>query len=398
MQEDARDNNFGTPGAGFQQSGRLMERDVGLMRRCLELARSAEGRTSPNPMVGAVIVDESGEVVGEGFHAKAGDAHAEVVAFSQAGERARGGTLYVNLEPCSHFGRTPPCADAVITGGIKRVVAAMVDPNPKVAGSGFQKLKDSGIELLVGVLEREANWLNRGFLKVKTEGRPWVCLKIAATLDGRIADRYSKSQWITGPEARRFVHNLRNKFDCVLVGAGTARADNPNLNVRDIENSRDPKRAVVDSNLSVTSNSALCREGTGGDTILFCKAGSVPKHGSPYPSHVSVVSVPTNDSDSGLDLTRVLRELACRDVSTVLCEGGSRLAGSLLQADLVDELYWISAPKLLLDSEAKPAIAIDKAVALDSIDSWEIIETELLVNDTVTRLTSRSRKSQQTLC
>jgi|AGTN01.1.fsa_nt_gi riboflavin biosynthesis protein RibD len=366
------------------------EHDVLFMRRCLDLAARAEGRTSPNPMVGAVIVDESGTIVGEGFHSKAGEAHAEVVAFQQAGERAKGGTLYVNLEPCSHFGRTPPCADAVIASGVTRVVAAMVDPNPKVAGSGFQKLRDHGIELVIGVLEREGRWLNRGFLKVKTEGRPWVCLKIAATLDGRIADRFSKSQWITGPEARRFVHELRNKFDCVLVGAGTARADNPTLNVRDIENSRDPKRAVVDSSLSVTPNATLCREGTGGDTILFCRADSVLERGTPYASHVSVVSVQTDESGSGLDLNKVLAELTNRDVSTVLCEGGSQLAGSLLEANLVDELYWISAPKLLLDAESKPAIAVGKAIALDSIREWKLIGNEKLANDLVIHLTSPS--------
>lgn len=376
MKQDAKEN--------FEQ------RDVAFMQRCLELAATAEGRTSPNPMVGAVILDESGTVVGEGFHSKAGEPHAEVIAFAQAGERARGGTLYVNLEPCSHFGRTPPCADAVIASGIKRVVAAMVDPNPKVAGSGFQKLKDQGIQVLIGILEREATWLNRGFLKVKTEGRPWVCLKIAATLDGRIADRFSKSQWITGPEARRFVHELRNKFDCVLVGAGTARADDPTLNVREIENSRDPKRAVVDTNLSVTPNAVVCRKGTGGDTILFCKAESVLKHGSPYPSHVSIVSVPANESGSGLDLNKVLSELANRDVSTVLCEGGSQLAGALLEANLIDELYWITAPKLLLDSQSKPAIAVNKPVSLDSINSWNLIGTEKLANDLVTHLTSPS--------
>lgn len=387
--------SFDVPEKPVDAKRSFEERDVQLMQRCLELAARAEGRTSPNPMVGAVIVDESGTVVGEGFHEKAGEAHAEVVAFAEAGERAKGGTLYVNLEPCSHFGRTPPCADAVIASGVKRVVAAMIDPNPKVAGSGFQKLKDHGIELVIGVLEREATWLNRGFLKVKTEGRPWVCLKIAATLDGRIADRFSKSQWITGPEARRFVHELRNRFDCVLIGARTARIDNPTLNVREIQNCRDPKRAVVDTNLSVGPDASLCKEGTGGDTILFCTEEAGAERGTLYPSHVSLVPVtlsPSTSSATGsrLDLNRILIELASRDVSTVLCEGGSQLAGSLLEANLVDELYWITAPKLLLDVASKPAIGVDRAVSLDSIHDWKLISTEKLANDLVAHLTSPS--------
>ncbi|MBZ0186200.1 MAG: bifunctional diaminohydroxyphosphoribosylaminopyrimidine deaminase/5-amino-6-(5-phosphoribosylamino)uracil reductase RibD, partial [Candidatus Obscuribacterales bacterium] len=192
------------------------EADAIIMQQCLALARSVEGRTAPNPMVAAIVLDENAEVVGRGCHERTGMPHAERNALLQAGDRARGGTIYVSLEPCCHQGKTPPCTDALIESGVKKVVAAMEDPNPKVSGKGFSILKDNGIEVVENVLSEEAAWLNRGFISGITRGRPWLLLKMAMTLDGRIADRNGQSRWITGPEARAYVHDLRNRFDAVL--------------------------------------------------------------------------------------------------------------------------------------------------------------------------------------
>ncbi|MBX9880029.1 MAG: bifunctional diaminohydroxyphosphoribosylaminopyrimidine deaminase/5-amino-6-(5-phosphoribosylamino)uracil reductase RibD [Candidatus Obscuribacterales bacterium] len=327
--------------------------DIVHMLSCLELASKATGRTSPNPMVGSVIVDATGKVVGSGFHEKAGTPHAEVHAIKEAGDAARGGTLYVNLEPCCHHGRTPPCSEAVIASGVKRVVIGMGDPNPKVAGGGIKQLNDAGIETRVGVLEDECQWLNRAFVKRIKTGLPWVCLKLATTLDGRIADRHGNSRWITGAEARAHVHQLRNEYDAVMVGAHTAIKDDPQLNVRDIRGSRDPVRVIVDSKLKLDPAMKVFQKTTGGKTIIFCSEESL--RDNKIFSDVEIVAVKSNAA--GLDLQLVLRGLLERDVQSVLCEGGSRLAGSLLESGLVDEVQWLIAPKIISDANSIPAVA-----------------------------------------
>ena len=369
-----------------EQDQRLV--DEGYIRRCLELARKAEGRTAPNPMVGSVTLDAGGNKVGEGYHHAAGQPHAEVLALNEAGARAIGGTLYVSLEPCCHQGRTPPCTERIIASGVRRVVFATQDPNPLVAGKGREKLQSAGLQVEHSCLEREARFLNRGFIKKMKTGFPWLTLKVATTLDGKIADRYGKSQWITGPDSRREVHKLRDALDCVLIGAGTARADNPSLNVRDLEDSRNPLRAVVDPSLTLAPDAKIYDSSTGGDTIVFClkKAKTAADGSRKYPDTVELVALDKVDfveeettsksKRTLLNLTGGLRHLAERGIMTVLCEGGGHLAGSLLSQGLVDEIYWFIAPKILADSEALCAVEFDAPRSLD--DSQQFVFEDLL--------------------
>lgn len=355
--------------------------DRDMMLRCIALARKAEGRTSPNPMVGAVVLDRHGNVVGEGFHPKAGMPHAEVFAFDEAKEKSVGGTLYVNLEPCSHFGRTPPCADRVIASGVTRVVVGMVDPNPKVAGSGIKKITESGIKVDYSELEKECQTLNRAFVKRISSGLPWLTLKMACTLDGRIADRAGKSRWISGAEARAFVHTLRNTSDCVLIGGTTASADDPELNVRDLENSRDPHRAIIDPQLQICPDlrlfhsakpellTAVFYDGTKAKNIDRFTSQSEP----PGTSNCKLVDMQTLPKEN-TDLKNVLLWLAQNGIQTVLCEGGGRLAAALLKEKLVDEVCWILAPKFFADSEAKSVLASDSSVLI--ADAFELVDAE----------------------
>jgi diaminohydroxyphosphoribosylaminopyrimidine deaminase/5-amino-6-(5-phosphoribosylamino)uracil reductase len=366
--------------------------DLDFMTLCLTQARQAEGRTAPNPMVGAIVVSVDGVVVGKGFHRSAGLEHAEVVALNEAKEAARGGTLYVNLEPCNHFGRTPPCAPLVIESGIKRVVIGMLDPHEIVAGAGIKALEEAGLDVVVGVLEDECRFLNRAFVKSVTEKKPWTILKMATTLDGKIADRNGKSRWVTGTEARQYVHNLRNKVDCVLVGRRTVDLDDPVLSVRDVLRGRDPRRAVLDSHLSTARESKIYKNTSGGPTTIFCLAEAAMqleqqseqnvassvsrsqtktqdktavKAAGPFPAHVSLVTAPKSDDESGLDLNVVFSSLFEQGVHSLLCEGGSVLAASLLKANLIDEVHWIIAPKIIGDVKAQASISSSKMVDLD---------------------------------
>jgi len=335
------------------------ELDQHYMRRCIELARKAEGRSSPNPLVGAVVLDQQGNFAGEGFHPKAGQPHAEVFALDQAGENARGGTLYVNLEPCCHFGKTPPCADRVIASGISRVVYGLQDPNPKVLGGGLEKLRQANIQVDGPLLEAECAKLNRAFIKRITKGMPWVALKIASTLDGRIADRYSKSQWITGAESRKYVHELRNRFDCVFVGTNTVIQDNPSLTVRNLPDSRNPHRAVLDANLRIPASSKVFDCAQGVRTFLFTRKESIASLNSTKDKekyNENIEMIPVAMLDSKVKLEECLSYLSLQGVLTVLCEGGGKLAASLLESNLVDELFWFCAPKLLIDEDARPSL------------------------------------------
>jgi diaminohydroxyphosphoribosylaminopyrimidine deaminase/5-amino-6-(5-phosphoribosylamino)uracil reductase len=238
------------------------------------LAKKAQGRTNPNPMVGAILVRD-GSIVGEGYHKKAGTPHAEVHALNAAGEQARGSVLYVTLEPCSHFGRTPPCAEAVVKAGVKRVVAAILDPNPKVAGRGIEILKKAGVQTKVGVLENEARRLNEVFFKYIKTGLPFVALKTAMSLDGKIAAGSGDSKWITNERSREYVHYLRNVYDAILVGIGTVLKDNPRLNTRlDILDKRDLVRVVIDGNLDIPYDSNIVQTAGEQRTIVFTSAAS----------------------------------------------------------------------------------------------------------------------------
>ena len=316
--------------------------DHAFMARALALAAQGLNTTTPNPRVGCVLT-LGGELVGEGFHVRAGAPHAEVLALAQAGDRARGATAYVTLEPCDHHGRTPPCVDALIAAGVARVVAAMTDPNPMVAGRGLIRLAAAGIQVEQGLLASAAEELNIGFVSRMTRGRPWVHLKVAASLDGKTALSNGESQWITGPDARRDGHQWRARSCAILTGAGTVRDDDPQLTVREVECARVPMRVVVDGGLT-TPPTARLLDGTG-PVLIFHARGDAGRIAALAARGAEVIECA--DTEGRVDLARMLRTLASRGVNELLVEGGARLNGALLEARCVDELLMYFAPTLL---------------------------------------------------
>lgn len=310
------------------------------MRQALALAARGRGFVEPNPLVGAVLLDAAGQVVGEGWHQKYGGPHAEVHALAAAGDRARGGTLIVTLEPCCHHGKTPPCTDAVLKAGVRRVVAAMADPFPKVDGGGLKRLREAGLEVHVGLCEPEAKRLNAPYLKLLRTGRPWVHLKWAMTLDGKIATRTGDSKWISSDESRRRVHDLRGRMDAILVGRGTVRADDPLLTVRP-PGPRIPARVVVSATGELPETCRLLATAADAPVILFT-AQANPEWAA---SGADVVTLPR--SDTGLSVDAILDDLGRRRFTNILMEGGARLLGSFLDAGAVDEFHVFVAPKLV---------------------------------------------------
>jgi len=305
-------------------------------------------------MVGAVIVGD-GRVVAEGFHERVGGPHAEVNALRRAGESARGATLYVSLEPCNHYGRTPPCTEAIMAAGIRRVVIGMADPNPKVTGGGADRLRRAGIDVTVGAVEEEYQRLNQPFLKWVTLGRPYVTLKCAATLDGRMATRTGDSRWVTGERSRRLVHELRGAVDAVLVGIGTALADDPLLTARlGRKKVRQPLRIVLDTHGRLPAASQLVKTARQSPVLVAC-AETVPKEIRErfLSQGVDVVGLPTVEP-AGLDLGALLDELGRRSVTSVLVEGGARVHGAFLDGALADDFYFFYAPKILGDALGVP--------------------------------------------
>jgi len=323
--------------------------DAAYMRRALRLAARAAGRTSPNPLVGAVIVRD-GEVVGEGYHRAAGEPHAEVNALSKAKDRARGATLYVNLEPCAHQGRTPPCVGAVREAGITRVVAAMRDPDPRNDGKGIRALRAAGIAVEEGVLREDAARLNAGFVSRVTRGRPFVLLKLAATVDGRVA--VPGRRYLVGKAALREVHRLRDRFDAVLVGIGTVLADDPALTVREVKG-RDPLRVVVDADARTPPAAKVVRARDPQRTVIFvARDADVRRTKRLRDAGVLLATVPR--ADGGLDLAAVLRWLGEHGVNTILSEAGPQVAGSLVRAHLADRLLLLLSP--LAGGDGPPAL------------------------------------------
>ena len=311
------------------------------MAQALRLAELGLFSSTPNPRVGCVIVKD-GVVVGEGWHRRAGEAHAEIHALNAAGELARGATAYVTLEPCSHHGRTPPCAEALITAGVARVVAAMEDPNPQVAGSGMSRLRAAGIVVECGVLASEARELNIGFVSRMTRGRPWLRLKLAASLDGKTALENGVSQWITGPQARQDGHRWRARACAILTGIGTVREDDPQLNVRGVETERQPLNVIVDGRLELPLDARLLN----GDGVLIACAMDDAAKSSALREHGAEV-VPLPGANGKVDLPALMQELGRRGINEVHVEGGARLNGALLAAGLVDELLIYLAPCLI---------------------------------------------------
>jgi diaminohydroxyphosphoribosylaminopyrimidine deaminase/5-amino-6-(5-phosphoribosylamino)uracil reductase len=352
------------------------------MRRALELAERGRGLTSPNPMVGAVIARD-GAVLAEGFHRRAGEDHAEIEALAAAGERARGATLYVTLEPCAHFGRTPPCAPRVVAAGVRRVVAAVVDPDPRVAGQGLGLLREGGVEVTLGVLQREAERQNRAFLTSVRLGRPHVILKAAMTLDGKVADRHGASQWITGEAARAEAHRLRSEVDAILVGVGTVLADDPALTVRrEPPWPREPYRVVLDSRGRTPAEGRILRGPTAARTLVVVSADA-PADPVDRLERAGATVLRVACRGGRLDLEAVLRELHRREVRALLVEGGPEVHGAFLEAGLVDRVAIFLAPLLLGGRAAPSAVggggrALREALALDDL-SVRALGPDLLV-------------------
>lgn len=319
------------------------ETDARHMARALELARQGLFTTDPNPRVGCVIVKD-GQAVGEGFHARAGEPHAEIHALRAAGEQAHGATVYLTLEPCCHHGKTPPCSEALIAAGVGCVIAAMTDPNPRVAGQGFAALNAAGIETASGLMQAEAEAINPGYIQRMQTGRPYVRLKLAASLDGRTAVASGESKWITGEAARTDVQRLRARSSAILTGIGTVLADDPSLNVRALDIGRQPLRVVLDSQLRMPPQAKMLL--LPGSTLIVTAANDAVRAEKLLATGAEVLQL---GMDGRVDLNALLAALVSREVNEVLVEAGATLSGAFLEAGLVDELVLYYAPVLLGD-------------------------------------------------
>lgn len=320
------------------------------MKRTLELAERGKGWVSPNPLVGCVIVKNE-EVIAEGWHAKFGGPHAEAAALAVAGERAKGATLYVNLEPCSHFGKTPPCADAIIAHGLARVVVAMKDPNPKVAGRGIERIRKAGIEVEVGLMEEEAKSLNRSFIHYITRKTPYCVMKTAVTMDGKTGTAKGDSQWITGAEARKEVHRMRHELDAILVGTGTALADNPRLTARLDRDVSQPIRVVLDRKGEIPRTHHILSDGAAKTIWAVGTAAAANLEAPPF---VEILAV--EEASGHLDLLDLFEKLGERGIASVLLESGGGLNAAMLEAGLVQEAVLFMAPKIVGGMNAKTAV------------------------------------------
>ncbi len=318
--------------------------DIRLMEEALALAQRAAGRTSPNPLVGALVV-AGGQIVGRGFHPKAGEPHAEALALREAGERARGATVYVTLEPCAHTGRTGPCAEALIRAGVRRVVVAMVDPDHQVNGRGIAKLRDAGVAVDVGLLEARARRVNEFFVKHRITGLPFASLKWAMSLDGKISADRNVETPITGDHARHYVHGLRNVYDAVLVGVGTVLADDPRLTCR-LPGGRNPLRIIVDSHLRTPPGARVVAEAPGAKTLIVTTA-TAPAGRIEALRRAGVEIVVQEDPAARVALRPLFEDLGRRGVLSVLIEGGGAVNASALAEDLVDKVVALIAPRLI---------------------------------------------------
>lgn len=348
------------------------------IEECFDLAKNALGRTSPNPLVGAIVLDKNGAPVGKGYHKKAGLEHAEVVAIKEAGDKASGGTLIVNLEPCCHFGKTPPCTDLIIKSKISQVIFSNHDPNPLVNRNGEKKLLESNIKVLSGVLEKEGLELNKFFFKwVKTKS-PWVTLKQAQTLDGKVGILNSCQVSITSERARHQVHLLRNQYDAILVGAKTVICDNPKLTVRGVEGGRNPARVILDVNLTTNPIAEVFKETENTKVYLVTKIGQDKKKLDLFfktNSNLEVIEIP-EISNSRLDLKLLFSALAEKNILSILVEAGPSLASELILNNLIDEYILFIAPRFLCAENSIDSLRMRK-----SNFEFKIIDHKLIGND-----------------
>ncbi|MBP2664078.1 MAG: ribD [Firmicutes bacterium] len=356
------------------------------MRQALGIAQYATGRTSPNPLVGAVIVKD-GHIVGQGWHRQAGTPHAEIHALAQAGELAKGATIYVTLEPCSHYGRTGPCTDALIEAGIKKAVVAMTDPNPEVSGNGLTRLRSAGIEVVEGILAAEAAKLNEVFIKWITTGMPFGVLKTAMSLDGKIAAYTGHSQWITGSSARAYVHKLRDIYDGILVGSGTVLADDPLLTSRLPEGGQNPVRIIVDSMARTPLTANVITDKQAPTLIAVSQAAPLEKVAALRGHGVEVLVL--EQTPQGLNLRQLFKILGERHITSIFVEGGATINASLLAANLIDKVYCFIAPKIIGGQTALSPVGgtgverVDQAILLEDITT-QTIGTDILVNGYIT--------------
>ncbi len=326
----------------------FLKNDIHFMRLALREAKKGIGRTSPNPCVGAVIVQDTNTIVSRGYHKKAGTPHAEVNALRKIGGKAVGATIYVTLEPCNHTGKTPPCSHAIVDAGIKRVVIGMEDPNPLVSGSGIAYLRQNGVEVISGVLEEQCREINRPFIKHITTGKPFVVMKAGMSLDGRLSYQDGKPGKMTGKKSSRAVHGLRNRLDAILVGISTVIADNPSLTTRLGKRGRDPLRVVLDSNLNIPLQSKVLNRDSSASTstLLFCSKFADKEKIEILEGidGVRVHAVDYRKNSKRLDLTQILEYLGKEGICSVLVEGGAKIHGSFLKQSLVDRVMIFTAP------------------------------------------------------
>lgn len=360
------------------------------MRLALALGRRGQGRVWPNPSVGCIIVND-GRIVGRGRTADGGRPHGETVALEQAGKAAQGATAYVTLEPCAHFGKTPPCASALVSAGIARVVVAAIDPNPLVSGKGIELLRAAGITVETGLLADAAEKDLSGFLSGQTRHVPFVTLKLAMTLDGRIATKDGESKWITGPEARRKVHAMRATHDAVMVGGGTVRADDPNLDIRDLGIDRQPVRVVLSAGLNLPLESKLAKSASIQPLWICHGQEAAPDKISAWQS-VGAKTICCATEGPTLDMASVLRTLAAEGLTRVFCEGGGEVAASLLTADLVDELVVFGAGAAI-GADGRPGIAKMGVSSLSQAPRLRLTSVERVGADIMSRW-GRQRQSQ----
>ncbi len=373
------------------------EADKKFMKRALELAQRGKGFVSPNPLVGAVIVN-NGRIVGEGFHANYGEDHAEVIALKEAGKEAEGARLYVNLEPCSHHGKTPPCSLRVIEAGIKEVYIANKDPNPKVNGQGITLLRERGIEVKTGLLAEEGERLNEAFFLAQREKRAFINFKAAQTLDGYLAAPGGDARWITGEKARKYGHKLRHELDAVMIGIGTLLADNPRLTVRDFPiKANQPARIILDSYLQFPLEARLLSEDGGGDIYIF--TGKNPRERKRANSNdfstadfkarkarfkeldnVEIIETPMS-AEGLLSPEKIVKKLAELGFINILLEGGSRVNYSFQRAGLINKYYFFLAPKLMTGNNGVPVFAGDAPKKIKELPEFNIVTQKFLGED-----------------